>query len=168
MTELRIGDQTIRYDRQATAAVYETIEFGCPEKCACGFCRNFAGQRDLAYPASFKALLKQLGIDPNKEGEVYEEGPVEDGFHLYGGWLYLIGELDVAGDSCSVAPDCESFSFWFPRHLPGSVPFRNGPVLAVEFSTLVRWVLPQNPDSFRTKWGRRPTALNRDRCELAA
>jgi hypothetical protein len=79
MTEMRVGDQTIRYDRDATAAVYRTLEHGFAEGCGCIFCKNFAAQRNLIYPDSFRALLDQLGIDPNKEGEAFECGPVRTG-----------------------------------------------------------------------------------------
>ena len=92
MTEMRVGDQTIRYDRDATAAVYRTLEHGFAEGCGCIFCKNFAAQRNLIYPDSFRALLDQLGIDPNKEGEAFECGPVEDGCHLYGGGSILWGK----------------------------------------------------------------------------
>ena len=92
MTEIRIGDQTVLHDREATAAIYEILLHGDPEECGCIFCKNFAVQRNLVYPASFTALLEQLGIDPNKEGEVYEYGPSEDGDHFYGGWFYFVGQ----------------------------------------------------------------------------
>jgi hypothetical protein len=72
MTELRVGDQTIRFDREATASVYTTVDRGGAEECGCVFCKNFAAQRTLVYPDSFSAVLHQLGIDPDKEGEVYE------------------------------------------------------------------------------------------------
>ena len=72
MTEVRIGDQTIRYDRDATAAVYGTVEHGDTERCGRIFCKNFAVQRDLVYPPSLRALREQMGIDPNKKGEAFE------------------------------------------------------------------------------------------------
>lgn len=50
---------------------------GDAEECGCTFCENFAIQRELIYPASFRALLEQLGVDPNKEGEIFECGPVK-------------------------------------------------------------------------------------------
>src|SRR5258706_13876278 len=90
MTEMRIGDQTIRYDRDATTAVYGSLEHGFTEKCGCIFCKNFAAQRNLGYPASFRALLEQLGIDPKKEGEAFENGPVKDGWHPFCGWVYFL------------------------------------------------------------------------------
>ena len=60
MTEMRIGDQTIRCDRDATAAAYGSLEHGYAKKCGCIFCKNFAAQRDLVYPASLRALLERL------------------------------------------------------------------------------------------------------------
>jgi hypothetical protein len=107
MTEMRIGDQTIRYDRDATAGVYGTVEHGDTERCGCIFCKNFAVQRNLVYPPSFRALLEQLGIDPNKEGEAFEYEPVGDGCHLYGGWFYLVGEVVTAGERNNNAPDAQ-------------------------------------------------------------
>jgi hypothetical protein len=143
MTEMRIGDQTIRYDRDATAAIYGTIESGYAEKCGCSFCRNFAVQRDLVYPASFRALLAQLGIDPNKEGEAFECMPVEDGCHLYGGWFYLVGEMVTAGERNYNPPDSENFEYFFTTAHCRAPTFRGGPVLSIEFTAHVKWVLPE-------------------------
>jgi hypothetical protein len=55
MTETQVGSQTIRYDRDATAAVYRTLEHSSAEECGCIFCKNFAAQRDLVYPESQSA-----------------------------------------------------------------------------------------------------------------
>lgn len=151
MAEMRIGDQTIVCDREATAAVYASLDGGYAEKCGCVFCRNFAAQRDVVYPASFRAVLEQLGIDPNKEGEAFEYGPVEDGCHLYGGWFYLVGELPAAGERNVEASDSHHFDFFFTRSHPKATAFGGGPVLGLEFTAHVRWVLPESPDA-----GRRP------------
>src|SRR6266700_2272343 len=127
MTEMRIGDQTIRYDRDATAAIYGIIEYGFAEKCGCVFCRNFAVQRNLIYPASFIALLEQLGIDPNKEGEAFQCMPVEDGCHLYGAWFYLVGEMVTAGErnynASDSHDDAHHFEFFFTRSHPNAEAF---------------------------------------------
>ena len=149
MTEMRVGDQTIRYDRDATAAVYGSLEHGFAEKCSCIFCKNFASQRNLVYPASFRALLEQLGIDPNKEGEAFEYGPVEDGCHLYGGWFYFIGEMVTAGERNHNAPDSHHFESFFTTAHPSDGAFRGGPMLAIEFTAHVKWVLPESADSGR-------------------
>ena len=149
MTEMRIGDQTIRSDRDATAAVYRNLEHGFAEKCGCIFCENFAAQRNLVYPASFRTLLEQLGIDPNKEGEAFEYGPVEDGCHLYGGWFYFVGEMVTAGERNCNAPDSRYFEYFFTTAHPSDRACRDGPMLAVEFTTHVKWVLPESADSGR-------------------
>jgi hypothetical protein len=81
MTEMRIGDQTVRYDRDATVAVYGTLERGGAEACGCSFRKNFSMQRSLVSPASFRTLLEQLGIDASKEYEVFEYGPA--GFQFF-------------------------------------------------------------------------------------
>jgi hypothetical protein len=151
MTEMRIGDQTIRCDRNATAEVYGSLEHGFAEECGCIFCKNFAAQRNQVYPASFRALLEQLGIDPNKEGEAFEYGPVEDGCHLYGGWFYFVGEMVTAGERNCNAPDSHYFESFFTAAHPRNRAFRGGPMLAIEFTTHVKWVLPESADS-----GRRP------------
>jgi hypothetical protein len=152
MIELQIGDQTIRYDRDATVAVYKNIEHGWAEKCGCAGCRNFAAQRDLVYPPSFRALLDQLGIDPDKEGEVDEYGPVKDGCHFYDGWFYLIGELLTAGEQYFEPPAAHGFEFFFTYGGPPAPAFRNGPLLAIEFKTHVKWVLPERPE-YKTTTG---------------
>jgi hypothetical protein len=151
MTEMQAGDQTIRYDRDATVAIYGTMEGGYAEKCGCVFCKNFAAQRNLVYPASFRALLEQLGVDPNKEGEAFEYGPVADGCHLYGGWFYFVGEMVTPGERNGKAPDHHNFESFFTTTHPSDPAFRGGPMLAVEFSTPVKWVLEDNPDEGRRR-----------------
>jgi putative transposase len=42
---------------------------------------------------------------PNKEGEIFECGPLEDGCHLYGGWFYFVGEMVTADERNHNAPD---------------------------------------------------------------
>jgi hypothetical protein len=43
-------------------------------------------------------LLGQLGIDPNKDAEVYHNARIAPGRHDYGGWYHFIGTLDETGD----------------------------------------------------------------------
>lgn len=161
MIEMQIGDQTIRYDHEATVAVYEKIEHGWAEKCGCAGCRNFAAQRDVVYPPSFRALLDQLGIDPIKESEIDEYGPIMDGYphdrlHFYDGWLSFVGELVTDGGGLAKAADAHEFEFWFSPGLPAHAEFRSGPYLTVEFKTHVKWVLQEGPE-YRTAARRQST-----------
>jgi hypothetical protein len=79
MEELRLGDQLVRYDREATVAAYLALPGGGADRCGCVHCRNFAVQRTRVYPQAFRVLLDNLGIDPNKEGEVFDKvGPLDE------------------------------------------------------------------------------------------
>ena len=94
-----MGDQFIRFDREATVAAYSSIPRGDADRCTCQGCRNFALQRGEIYPEAFRQLLNTLGIDWIKEGEAVRNGPIGDG-HSYGGWFYFVGELIEKGERC--------------------------------------------------------------------
>jgi len=155
MTELRIGDQVIRYDREATAAIYGGRSNGWAERCGCLFCKNFAAQREQVYPASFRALLDQLGIDAFKEDDNTEYGPMKDGCHFWGGWFYFVGEMVEWGEQNAEAPDAPEFQFFFTKSGPGANRFPGRPLLGIEFTTHVKWILPDDPDSARRRAGER-------------
>lgn len=79
MEEIRIGDQVALIDRDATSAAYTILPSGGADRCSCIYCRNFARQRATVYPPHFRKFLLQSGVDPNKEGEVFDmAGPFED------------------------------------------------------------------------------------------
>ena len=114
---MNASDLTIRYDREATVAAYGNLEHGFAEECGCLFCKNFVIQRKLVYPPSFRVLLEQLGIDPNKEGEVFEYGPVKlrtdvtsmaAGFTSLGKWSHGVSEtprlLSLTSSTSSLPP----------------------------------------------------------------
>jgi hypothetical protein len=149
MLEMQIGDQLIRYDRDRTISIYAGLERGGCDECDCVFCKNFAAERHAVYPPSFKALLNQLGIDPDKEGEVYECMPVKDGLHLYQGWLYFVGELASKGQQTMHADDSPYFEYFVGTSFPKAPAFQDSPYLALEFSAHVKWVIPENPESGR-------------------
>ena len=142
MTELRIGDQKIRYDREATALAYGKVERGFADRCGCLACLNFIAQREAAYPASFKALLEELGVDWKKEGEAAEYEPVAGGSHVYSGWFYFVGEMIKWGES--VVVDGE-FKYFVGRNGGGGPAFSGVPYLTIEFETHLKWVLPEGP-----------------------
>jgi hypothetical protein len=98
MTEMKLGDQTIRYDREATTAIYASLQGGWAEDCLCVGYRNLMIQRDVVYPPAFRELLDRLGIDPHKEGEAVADGPLKNGSHHYGVWFFFAEEMVSAGD----------------------------------------------------------------------
>jgi hypothetical protein len=156
LTELKVGDQAIRYDREATEAIYNARTQGFAEKCGCAFCRNFAAQREKIYPQSFRALLEEIGIDPNTEDDNTEYGPTNDGCHSWGGWFYFVGQMAVWGEQNSQAPDAPEFQFFFTTTGPGAISFPGRPLLGIEFTTHLRWILPEDPDLARRRAGEKP------------
>jgi hypothetical protein len=110
MDQSKLGDQKVRYDREQTRRAYSAIKSGDAERCGCSYCRNFAAQRSTAYPETFRTVLDQLRIDPEKEGEVYECGP-EGALRVYGGWFYFAGELIEPGERMTDAGS--GFQYYF-------------------------------------------------------
>jgi hypothetical protein len=141
MEELRLGDQLIRYDHEATVAAYSAAPSS--DRCGCVHCRNFAAQRDTVFPPEFRALLTLLGIDPNKEGALYDKvGPFDLRIRPTGGWFYFVGELTKPGQKLMQAGD---FQYWFQPSFPRPPVCFGESVGAIEFSLDVTWVLDEDP-----------------------
>ena len=145
MVELQVGDQTVRYDRDATARIYANLISGWAEKCGCVGCRNYLAQRDTIYPPAFRELLDRVGIDLEKDAEVVLDGPVQDGLYHYGGWFFFVGEMVTIGDS--VVGNSPCLEFWFTRFGPCPKEFQSEPHVAIEFGADFKWVLPESWDS---------------------
>jgi hypothetical protein len=143
MQELRLGDQLVRYNRDGTVAAYRAVTIGGADRCGCICCRNFAAQRATLYPQAFRALLDQLGIDPNKEGHVYDKvGPFEDKIRPTGGWFYFVSELIEKGERLMQIGD---FQYWFQPTFPRPPACFGESMVAIEFSVPVPWVLDEPP-----------------------
>jgi hypothetical protein len=147
MTEMTVGDQTFRYDPEATAAIYASLRTGWAEDCGCVGCRNLLAQGDEVYPPAFRELLQRLGIDPSKEAEAVADGPLENGLHHYGGWFFFVGEMVTAGDSMSVVSESPYFGYFLTRSGPYPKEFREGPRLGVGLEADFKWVLRESWDS---------------------
>jgi hypothetical protein len=141
MEQIKLGDQTVRYDREQTRKAYSTMKSGGAERCGCSDCRNFAAQRSPVYPKNFRALLDQLGIDPEKEDEVYDCGP-EGPLRAYGGWFYFAGELIEPGERMTDAGSGFQYYFADAKRRPTPTDFGKN-VLAVEFCTKLPWVISE-------------------------
>jgi hypothetical protein len=147
MIEIQIGDQIIRHDREATAAIYASLKNGWAEDCRCVGCRNLIAQRDVIYPAPFLELLRRLGIDPHKESEAVADGPLENGLHHYGGWFFFVGELIEAGEGIVQVTGSPYFNYFFTPVGPCPKAFLSGPKLAVHFEAHFKWILEESWDS---------------------
>jgi hypothetical protein len=142
MQELRLGDQVVRYDRDATVTAYAILKCGDADRCGCVYCRNFAAQRTSAYPLEFLSLLDQLGIDVGKEGEVFDmAGPFDLTSRPVGGWFYFVGEFVEAGERLIQSGE---FRYWFQPKFPRPPACFGERVVAVEFSTVIPWLLKES------------------------
>ena len=143
MDQIQFGDQIIRIDNPRTRTAYELMTHGDADRCGCRYCLNFAAQRSSVYPAEFVSVLDQIGIDPAKEGEVYELG-LEGERRIYGGWFYFAGEIAESGERNSTLAN---FEYWFAdaKHLPKPATDFGDKVAAVEFMTKLPWVLADSP-----------------------
>jgi hypothetical protein len=143
MEEFRLGDQLVRYDRDATVTAYNAFPHGDADRCKCVHCRNFAAQRGNVYPQDFRTLLDQLGIDPNKEGEVFDmAGPDDRRIRPTGGWFYFVGEFINKGERLTQSGD---FQYWLQPSFPRPPDCFGESVIAIEFCVQVSWVLKEYP-----------------------
>src|SRR5579872_4096631 len=96
------------FDRPATVRACAAMKVGGAENCNCGPCRNFSLQKPVPYPTEFLTLLDYLGIQPDREIEVY--------WYVYGkrhidyqGWFYFVGQ--VQGEGMREIPGAGSFKY---------------------------------------------------------
>lgn len=102
MTKIvKYKDWTFEVDYERTKEVYDSLEHGSPEGCACSDCKNFVANREEIYPREIKAFLSELGIDYKKESEAYHMSRLENGLHHYGGWFHVKGRI-IEGKDCRV------------------------------------------------------------------
>jgi hypothetical protein len=152
MTTIKFKKWKIKCDVEATREAYAMIERGGPEECGCNTCKNFDAARQYAYPQEVRSLLEQLGIDINKEAEVYYNCKLESGLHSYGGWFHFIGSIEEGSDSRRrVAKSTfileleridNRFAIGFTADtalVPGS--FGDERVMQVEFEAEVNWFI---------------------------
>jgi hypothetical protein len=144
--ELYFGQQRIRFDREATVALYrDTITVAGAARCTCISCKNLAAQRTDVYVEEFLRLLKELGVDPHREWEAfdYDFGPEIQHVHLYGGWFLFCGEL-VEGLDRLTDLGTGTFAYWFTTSFPASTLPKELKLCAVEFLARIPWILPEN------------------------
>jgi len=142
----------IQVDSSLTRDLYRSIPNGSPEDCRCDPCLNFVANRKQIYPAAAQELLAQLGIDWHKEAEIYNNGQIRPGIHLYGGWFHFVGNMQCGNDcwksvgdksySADFHPVTDNFMLGFSNNialLPD--PFKGKDVVQVEFSVETTWII---------------------------
>jgi len=95
-------------------------------------------------------LLESLAIPVDKDLEVVEYGPADDGRRLYGAWFYLVGAL-VSEDGHDAGDEFENVGQGVSFRISGQTVFippawKGLPLLLVEVNFSLPWVLPELPD----------------------
>src|SRR6202011_4967756 len=115
-------------------------------------CRNFAAARTQVYGQPVLAIFDRLGIDREREAEVYHNARIAPGLHSYGGWFHFVGILVSGADSrgpirddlwtLDLQPATLRLSVGFTagvRLVPAS--FKGLQLVQLEFTAEVPWVL---------------------------
>ena len=150
---LHLGFWRADFDRDATLRAHAAMPTD-RRTCQCLTCKNYMAQKPTPFPSDFLDLLSRLGIDPNKEIEVYEMQPDDPQGIEYYGWFYFVG--DVVADAGSPNPANGPIVTEFSYHLaPGPAyavaQFGDLPVSRVEFQCLrLPWATGFSPTTAST------------------
>jgi hypothetical protein len=145
MKELNIHNWTLEVNVKETYDQYKNAKW---DLCDCTDCLNFF-QAMKTISSELFDLFNSLGIIPSKCVHLSEFGPTENGLHLYMGCYHIVGRIKKgkpvdtnSWDEHNVA-EIDNFSFVFSNDLifvPGSMP---SPVLQMDFSLEIPWVLKE-------------------------
>ncbi len=149
MEQLCLDGWILEFDAERTRAAYAESTNGA-HSCTCSYCRNYVAVRDSQYSTDLMNLLDKLGIPLHKEAEVYEIGPgFSPGLRLYGGWYHFVGRIVNPGAQVKLAsPGGTVWSVSFAaRHDLAPESFRGLPLVQLDFTVELPWVLEEAPDS---------------------
>ena len=139
-----------KVDPETTSAAYTSSKAHGAEECSCAYCRNLVAQRAIEYPRELRGFLNSVGVDPFKEAEVWEAGPLEEGYTYNAGWWHFVGEVEIEGET-PIRLGTESSGRardWEIIFLPGQASLKLAtlpvaPLVQVEFSVKLPWVLDE-------------------------
>ena len=147
------GPYRMDVDVEKTSAFYQSHAVLTSEQCTCGGCQNY-DKAILQAPPAVLQFLRNLGIDPQKPGEVFgSTGEIDaDQTYWYSGWYHIVGTLITRPEDIkqeteenSYRPDPDfDFHAWFTddRHHMGWIETEfPEPILEMSISTHLPWVI---------------------------
>jgi hypothetical protein len=154
MKEIHFARWHLESDSEATRAAYATLD---PDIATVGDWdsgRNWILARDqgLVYPDAVLTLFTQLGIDYQRDAELYRVARLDSGLHKYGGWFHFVGTI-VSGRDAMVPVgigafhhDLEqistNFALGFTARITLPEPsFKGHPVVQIEYDADIPWLL---------------------------
>lgn len=108
MEHIAFEDWEIWVDKTLTQYTYRQVSMGGADSCKCEGCKNFVNYRLNVYPYKVRKLFGDLGIDINKECEVWHCCKENSGKHIYSGWFHFKGNF--VGKNC-IVPTSEHTSW---------------------------------------------------------
>lgn len=133
-------DDRIALDVKATRRLYLALGRPRSESCTCLECRCFVANRRRALPATFRGLMRRMGIDWTNEGELWAVAGPRD--------FYVSGEFDFVGEVLTPyrprTPGGQlSFDYAFKnvrtlRSVEAARDLRLGSVASVRFGAVLR------------------------------
>lgn len=152
MQRVPLGPWTITVDAQTTRAIHARLSAGEEERCSCPECRNFFAVEARVYPAAAQALFSALGAEPLFISELTHLGRDADGRYGCVGWFHAVGSVDgpmpqrdSALEGFDLTPD---FRLWATAdNMLAPKPFEGHPLVQIDFSVSVPWVLDEAPPS---------------------
>ncbi len=91
LRKIEIGGWILEVDRELTASTYLNLTL-ISEECPCTYCLNFVTAY-AHFPPAIKEFFDQFGIDPRKEGEVYEYHNDGESIYNYAGFFHFLGRI---------------------------------------------------------------------------
>lgn len=152
-----VGPWLIECEPETTRSCYARIPPGIG--CDCTTCRNVEALGPAAFPPGAHYIFEELGIDFHKPAEVYHLTRLENGLQYYGGWYHCVGHIESgpgmqprerpsSTSDFERAIATEHFTLWCSsRHDLVPEPFRGLPLVQVEFTAELPWVISEpEPD----------------------
>jgi hypothetical protein len=145
MMRLDYYDWIFDCDVEATRRAYATIPKGSAEECTCPDCRNYNLTRQNVFPEEIQQFFTCLGIDRNRECEIWQYNREPSGLHFYGGMFFFIGYIVQEG---TMMHTDEKFSITFKEGYTGPrvTQTKLHPSVGVYFNVLLPWELEKEDE----------------------
>lgn len=149
---IELLDWILEIDFERTYNFYNSCHL-ITDNCTCIDCCNYVKSCALI-PKKILDLYVSFGIDPTKEGEVYNMIKNDDGTCLYGGFYHITGRI-LKGPDCvfsvmsednsqlrtfNLIPVIEGYKIGFTQRVSLVPPGFPLPVIQMEFMFNIPWI----------------------------
>lgn len=108
MKEIIFLNWKLLVDNERTKLAYQSV-VSTTESCDCEWCSNFVAVREKSYPSNVLNLFSQLGVDPTKEADLYQQARDETkNAVFYRWWFYFIGKVVEGTQAWKFVPENEA------------------------------------------------------------